>query len=203
MKHSGVCAEILVGLVYDDLGQKLSETVNYGTFSKTFNYTYYPSGQKKTFTMSGGTTYSYTYNDNNDLQNIRIPGVGDISYPSYTLNRPDSMTFPGGSQSYQYDALLRLEALNAPDAGLNYAYTYDHVSNILTKQTEHGNYGYGYDDVYRLTSADNPIQDDEAYTYDNVGNRDTASDVTGTIAHNANNELTVYGDITYDYDAYG
>ncbi len=25
----------------------------------------------------------------------------------------------------------------------------------------------------------------------------------GTIAHNANNELTVYGNITYDYDANG
>ncbi len=85
-------------------------------------------------------------------------------------------------------------------AGLS---SYDNVSNILTKTTEHGNYGYGYDDVYRLTSADNPIQDDEAYTYDNVGNRETASDVTGTITHNANNELTVYGDITYDYDANG
>ncbi len=188
---------------YDDLGQKLSETVNYGTFSKTFSYTYYTNGQKKTFTMPGGVTYSYTYNNNNDLQNIRIPGVGDISYPSYTLNRPDSMTFPGGSQSYQYDALLRLETLNAPDAGLNYAYTYDNVSNILTKTTEHGNYGYGYDDVYRLTNADNPTQENETYTYDNVGNRETASGVTGTMTHNANNELTVYGDITYDYDANG
>ncbi|MCP4407070.1 MAG: hypothetical protein GY807_04790, partial [Gammaproteobacteria bacterium] len=123
------------------------------------------------------------------------------TYPSYTLNRPDSMTMPGCSQSYQYDALMRLETLNAPDAGLNYGYMYDNVSNILTKQTEHGNYGYGYDDVYRLTSADNPTQENEAYTYDNVGNRDTASGVTGTIAHNANNELTVYGDdISYDYD---
>ncbi len=188
---------------YDDLGRKLSETVNYGAFSKTFSYTYYANGQKQTFTMPSGTTYSYTYNNNNELEKIRIPGVGDISYPSYTLNRPDSMTFPGGSQSYQYDALMRLDSLNAPEAGLNYGYTYDHVSNILTKTTEHGNYGYGYDDVYRLTSADNPTQENEAYTYDNVGNRDTASGVTGTIAHNANNELTVYGDITYDYDANG
>ncbi|MCP4283796.1 MAG: hypothetical protein GY792_05010, partial [Gammaproteobacteria bacterium] len=178
---------------YDDLGQKLSETVNYpsaplGTgsvFSKTFSYTYYANGQKKTFTMPGGVTYSSTYNNNNELEKIRIPGVGDIFYPSYTLNRPDSMTFPGGSQSYQYDALMRLENINAPDAGLNYGYTYDNVRNMLTKTTEHGNYGYGYDDVYRLTSADNPTQGNEAYTYDNVGNRDTASGVTGTIAHNA------------------
>jgi YD repeat-containing protein len=41
------------------------------------------------------------------------------------------------------------------------------------------------------------------YTYDDVGNRETASGVTGTITHNDNNELTLYGDITYDYDANG
>ncbi len=35
---------------YDDLGRKLTETVNYGTFSKTFSYTYYPNGQKQTLT---------------------------------------------------------------------------------------------------------------------------------------------------------
>lgn len=188
---------------YDDLGRKLNDTVNYGAFSKTFRYTYSANGQKQSFTMPDGTTYSYTYTDNNGLEDIRIPGVGAIEYPSYTLNRPDNMTFPGGSQSYTYDAVMRLENINAPDAGLNYGYTYDNVSNILTKSTEHGNYGYGYDDVYRLTTADHPTLDDEAYTYDNVGNRETASGVTGTIAHNANNELTLYGEIEYDYDANG
>jgi hypothetical protein len=28
---------------------------------------------------------------------FRIPGVDNISYPSYTMGRPDSVTFPGGS----------------------------------------------------------------------------------------------------------
>ncbi len=37
----------------------------------------------------------------------------------------------------------------------------------------------------------------------NVGNRQTASNVTSTIAHNLNNELTRYGDLEYEYDANG
>ena len=87
---------------------------------------------------------------------------------------------------------------------MDYQYTsYDSVSNILTKTTEHGNYVYDYDDVYRLTDADNPTLDDEAYTYDGVGNRETASGVTGSITHNTNNELTVYGEIEYTYDDNG
>ncbi len=94
-----------------------------------------------------------------------------------------------------------MNQISAP--GLNYGYTYDNDRNILTKTTGHGNYEYAYDDVYRLTNAAHPTLDDEAYTYDGVGNRATASGVTGSITHNANNELTLYGEIEYEYDANG
>ena len=35
---------------YDDAGRKLTETVNYGSFSKEYSYTYYGNGLKHTFT---------------------------------------------------------------------------------------------------------------------------------------------------------
>jgi YD repeat-containing protein len=38
------------------------------------------------------------------------------------------------------------------------------MDNITGKNTEHGDYRYQYDDLYRLTTADNPVQDDEAGT---------------------------------------
>jgi large repetitive protein len=47
------------------------------------------------------------------------------------------------------------------------------------------------------------VFDDEAYTYDHVGNRQTALNATGSITHNDNNELLLYGDIEYTYDANG
>ena len=132
----------------------------------------------------------------------QFPGAGTIAYPSYTLGRPDSIIFPGGTRSYSYDALARTTTITAP--GMSYSYPdYDNVGNILTKVTGHGTYGYEYDDLYRLTDIDNPTQTDEAYSYDPVGNHLTASDVSGDIEHNANNELQLYGDISFDYDANG
>ncbi len=99
---------------------------------------------------------------------------------------------------------LRLFKIVFPATSLNKELTYDKMDNITTKQTEHGNYDYGYDDLYRLTSSDNPVGGtDETFTYDSVGNRLTAADTTGEWAYNLNNELGGYDDVTYEYDANG
>jgi YD repeat-containing protein len=124
---------------------------------------------KQTFTAPDNTVYTYLYGLNNELQSIQIPGVGNIEISAYTWSRPQTMTFPGGTQrTYMYDALMRLQSLNVLDPTstplLDYTYTYDEVGNILTKTTEHGTYTYNYDAVSRLTSADNPVLDDETYT---------------------------------------
>ncbi len=61
------------------------------------------------------------------------------------------------------------------------------VPFLSAKATEHGNYDYGYDDLYRLDTVDNPAiasLTDEAFTYDNVGNRLTAADTTGNWTYN-------------------
>ncbi|MCP4374891.1 MAG: type IV secretion protein Rhs, partial [bacterium] len=60
-----------------------------------------------------------------------------------------------------------------------------------------------YDSASRLTSASNPVGEDERYAYDEVGNRTSAGNAEGEIAHNANNELERYGDVEYEYDANG
>jgi RHS repeat-associated protein len=77
------------------------------------------------------------------------------------------------------------------------------MDNIVSKVTEHGEYAYGYDDLYRLTTADNPVQDDEEFTYDPVGNRLTSSDTTGLWTYNDNNELNAHNDTSYEYDDNG
>jgi RHS repeat-associated protein len=77
------------------------------------------------------------------------------------------------------------------------------MDNIANKGTEHGNYSYGYDALYRLTTTDNPDFDDEGFTYDGVGNRLTAADTTGDWSYNQNNELSGYDDVSYEYDANG
>jgi YD repeat-containing protein len=63
------------------------------------------------------------------------------------------------------------------------------MDNIIAKATGHGDYGYAYDDRYRLTDADDPVLNDEAFTYDGVGNRFTSADTSSEWAYNENNKL--------------
>ena len=139
---------------------------------------------------------------------MKIPGLGAITIAEYQWNRPKTVLYPGGGRrKLEYDGLMRLTHLSATDPGgnalLEYAYDYDGSGNIITKTTGHGTYSYGYDGVSRLTSADNPTLDNESYSYDAVGNRTAASNATGSISHNANNELTIYGELEYVYDENG
>jgi RHS repeat-associated protein len=102
---------------------------------------------------------------------------------------------------------MRLKSILAKDPGQNplvtRQYTYSPVGNITNKDTEHGNYVYQYDDLYRLTAATNPTSDDEAYTYDALDNRLTSAATTGIWSYNANNELQSYGNVTFEYDLNG
>ncbi len=89
---------------------------------------------------------------------------------------------------------------------MNYRYTYDTMDNITAKQTEHGNYSYEYDALYRLIDVGNPDVSglaDEAFTYDNVGNRLTSAEAAGAWTYNGNNELESNPEATYEYDANG
>ena len=193
---------------YDALYRKTTETLDYGPFNKAIGYTYYANNLKKTFAGPDNITYTYTYDASTQLTSVHIPDHGSITYTSYTWNQPDSIALPGGStKEYTYDPLMRVKEITVKDPAqnilMNYQYTRDKAGNIQHKNTEHGNYTYEYDDLYRLASADNPIQEDEAYTYDPVGNRLTASGVTGNWNYNQNYELQSYVNVSYVYDASG
>jgi RHS repeat-associated protein len=171
-------------------------------------YTDYKNGLKASFTGPDNIPIGYLYDSNNQLTGVQIPNVGMFSVNKYKWNRPAEETLPGGAKRlYQYDPLMRVQDIVSQDPGdnqqLNYGYTYDKVDNITAKQTEHGDYGYQYDSLYRLTDADNPAQPDEAFDYDRVGNRIGSADTTGPWTHNANNELEAYGTTTFQYDANG
>jgi YD repeat-containing protein len=60
------------------------------------------------FTGPNSVTYAYTYNNNNQLTGVNIPGAGYITYSSYKWNRPEAVILPGGSKrEYDYDPLMR------------------------------------------------------------------------------------------------
>jgi len=194
---------------YDAAGRRTGATIDYGDFTKSYGYTYYPNGKKRSFTAPDGTTYSYRYDEANRLKGIRIPDLGEITYHDYQWRKPTRVSRPGGGEERKsFDRLQRVKEIRALDpAGnplMDYDYTYDQAGNITTKATEHGHYTYDYDRLDRLTEANNPDPlNDEAYTYDPVGNRKTDSQVPGEWTYNRADQLTSYGKYTQEFDADG
>jgi RHS repeat-associated protein len=133
---------------------------------------------------------------------------GRFYFMTYTWNMPASITLPGGTKrEYSYNPLMQIKSFTAKDPGQNQLMTYNYqhspAGNITAKNTEHGNYAYQYDELYRLKQATNPSSANEAYTYDAIGNRLTSADVQGSWSYNANNELLSYNGVAYEYDSNG
>jgi RHS repeat-associated protein len=194
---------------YDPRGlRKISESVNYGSFSLSYSYNYFANGLKQSFTGPDGATVNYSYDANNQLATVQLP-AGNITVNSYKWIAPSQITFPGGTvRTQNYDPLMRITQLAVKDPGqselMNVQYGYDAASNIKTKTTEYGNYSYGYDNLYRLISASNPNPlPTEIYTYDSVGNRLTDTKTTQAWGYNDNNQLQGFDGISFDYDANG
>ncbi|OMH38248.1 RHS repeat-associated core domain-containing protein [Motiliproteus sp. MSK22-1] len=193
---------------HNNLNQVVGVTMDYGSFQKTYSYSYYPNGLKRSYTNPEGITYSYHYNKNNQLAAVVIPGVGSLAYSDFDWLRPQMLTLPGGTKILtKYDALQRQEErklYNAADNELAKAiYTYDVEGNITAIQTEYGGYYFDYDKRYRLTGVDYPSDNvlttkTETFAYDGVGNRTRkASIIAGSEGvnvvvsnYNAKNQLT-------------
>lgn len=188
--------------------RRLGETINYGGFNLSYRYGYYANGLKRSFTGPDNVTVDYAYDNNNQLSRVVLP-TGSFTINQYRWTAPERITFPGGAtRTNTYDPLMRLTNISVKDPGqselLNYKYLYDRVDNIREKNTEHGNYGYVYDDLHRLTDETNPSPlTREIYTYDSIGNRLTDNSVQGVWSYNDNNQLTNYGNITHTYDDNG
>lgn len=204
---------------YNNLEQLESVAVNFGSFTKTYSYTYYPNGLKKTYTNPEGIIYTYYYNKNNQLMAVHIPGEGQISWTEFNWMVPQTLLLPGGQKiTLKYDDFQQVKERvlkKADNSELAKAvYEYDLEQNIKKIEKGEGTFNYNYDDLYRLTTADSPegyATNDESFDYDGVGNRisRTESGLSETPAYNAKNQLQEIDssdntqDITYTYNANG
>jgi RHS repeat-associated protein len=191
---------------YDDLQRRISESVNYGTFSLSHGYTYYGNSRKKSYTDPAGRIRTWSYDPAGRPTGLDLGAAGQVSTSSFAWNSPTKITLPGGSTlNYGYNGLQEPIAITAKDPGENkvidYGYSYSAVGQVSEKTTEHGNYAYGYDDVNQLTSVESPVGA-EAYTYDGLGNRLTSSEHTNW-NYDDNNRLQSNGTASFDYDTHG
>ncbi len=193
---------------YDFANRKLSETVNYGSFSTSIAYSYFANGAKKSFTGPDGTVTQYSFDQANRLAAMTVAGLGTISTNSFRWNSPTKQTLPGGAtREFGYDDLMQLTSIALSDKDghslLARDYVHDSVGNITRQSTEHGEYEYGYDDLDRLISADNPRLEDESYSYDAVGNRLASANTTSGWTYDGNNQLQGFDETAFVYDGNG
>ncbi len=134
-----------------------------------------------------------------DIADVSDVNIAHFGYDE--LSRRTALDLANGTSTvYTYDLASRLTSLvttisNPPSTINSYSYSYDPVGNRQTMTDSLGIHNYGYDDLYRLTSATLPS---ETYAYDPVGNRNPASFI-----YDAANRLLDDGVYTYSYDDNG
>ncbi|UFS70504.1 RHS domain-containing protein [Geomonas sp. RF6] len=192
---------------YDELNRKVSETVNFGTFSKSFSYSYDARGNKETFVSPEGTAYTYGYDKNNQLTSITFLGRQVVL--DYDRGRLWKTAFPNGLfTEYGYNDASWLSSMTRKNAGGTVeenGYGFDKIGNIISKGSGAGSSAYGYDLTYQLTSATHQTLPAEGFSYDDAGNRTASSRgaESASYSHNGSNETQAAGSATFTYDANG
>jgi len=192
--------------IYDDLQRRTGETVNYGTFSLTHEYSYYANGWKKQYSDPAGRIETYGYDKAGKPLGLDLGSAGQVSYNGYNWSRPSRITLPGGAAlNFKYNGLQQVTAINGRDPAENpvidYGYRYSAGGKIIEKSTGYGDYRYGYDSLYRLTGV-NGSDAKESFAYDSLANRISSTDYTDW-NYNSNNQLTGYGVTAFQYDNHG
>jgi RHS repeat-associated protein len=214
--------------VYDDLGRKTSETLNYGNnVSLSYQYTYTSAGYVQSLTYPDGTQVSYSFDVHGAFSGMSIPGQGSISVNDWKWVAPTKLTFPGGTtREMSHDGLLKMTGLKVKNPGqqtiFEIANQFGKLEEIKQKAVTDASAGsgnsstvvrqYAYDDERRLTRA---VRDTggllgetvETFGFDAAGNRTSHSAVNGALTYDANNRLIQRGSggnaTTYQYDASG
>jgi RHS repeat-associated protein len=179
---------------YDALDRVATEASSKN--ASTVGYSYDDAGNRTVLSLDGATHVTYGYDPQSRLTGI-TRGSNTISFGYDTASRRTSMTYPNGIvTSYGYDTESRLTSLGASLGGTpitSFGYSLDAVGNRTSKTTLDWTESYGYDEVYRLVSADRTAGSPSRwrFKYDPVGNRlaDQADDAAMGAAFNEVNEL--------------
>lgn len=191
--------------LFDDSGKKVKETIKIDGFEKTFNYSYFSNGLKKSFQNPEGEKYNYFYNESNLLSLMELPDHSVIQF-FYKNNKLVRLGYPGGLiVDYIYDELFRVKSLVAKnrDGGViyNQDYTYDKNDNIIIKKDNSGERYFSYDSSNRIISASSSDEEIKRVVYDARGNIIQNGVVNG--GYNLNNEILSFGVSNFKSDNNG
>ena len=198
-----------LSFAYNDAGQLESYTsATAGQPALTLSYTHNLDGTVASMTDPTGET-AFVYNDTNGLTRITDSAGRAFQFSYDSAGRRTELDAENGtSVTYGYDPAARLESILhevGTEPLLSLAYGLDPAGTIESLTDADGLHTYGYDDAYQLTSAihpNPPVNPDESYTYDLLGNR-ISSHLSGLHLHNAANQLLEDDEYVYGYDDNG
>lgn len=210
---------------YDKKGRLISETqeVSGTNYTKTYDYAPYDFVEEVSYPNSKDVQFGYDVVGNLvDLDHDTVSIIDTLVYAAG--GSLAEINYGNGVDSvFTYDVNKQYRLTNkqstitggTPSTLQNINYAYDNVGNItnVTEQASTAatrNVDYTYDDLYRLTKADNTTASEiRTYSYDNIGNilsksdqGDYSYDETGKTNPQAVTEIDVssvtYKRFTYD-----
>ena len=174
----GKARKIAERYTYDRLGRIDSVFSKNGSASEVLlaTYAYYPTGSVKTVTMGNSITLTYTYHISGAVKTAAVQSADGNTLYSETLYYEDC-----GSN------------ICTPQYNGNISRMVHELAHGNTDFTQYRDVAYTYDQLNRLTSADDVEQDyfDEVFEYDAQG-RMTVQRRDTSIAKNAGGEYAYY-----------
>ncbi|MCX6624820.1 MAG: hypothetical protein NTY38_27910, partial [Acidobacteria bacterium] len=201
---SAANADVTVTFEYDARGLPVS--VADSRFPAPLRYTYDKARRRTAFTDATGGVTTYTYGTNGKLASITPPFGQKISYTYDTEGRLTGLTNGNGVRtSYGYDTsgrVTRIVHSGSTPMLQQFDYAFDKVGQRTSTTGAGGVRAYRYDDRRRLITATGGGLPDEAYQYDDAGNR-VATAADSAFVVDAANRLLSTGGASFEYDANG
>jgi YD repeat-containing protein len=196
---AGLAEPVVLSQTYDSLGRRISLSAEIGGGAGFVNsYAYDLEGRVARITQSGqGGSFvaekrvDFSYTPGGDLAGIdRYADLGGTELVAASVFTRDSLGRLTGLTHAQGATTLAF-----------YTWTFDDAGRLVGQASVDGSSVYAYDQTDQLVAADHSYQPDEAYDYDQNGNRETANgDAYATGDHN---RLAFDGTYWYEYDGEG
>ena len=189
-------------------GETVRVTVDYGSFTKSYDMDYGRDGRMARFVGPNGEAIRYGRGDDGSLI-LEIPGEGVLAFRSDAMGGKSEISYPGGiRQELAYDGFGQVRTNRVTDAGGNAirqrTYSYYKDGKLAAATTDGNEKSYEYDTagrLIRLTSSQRPDAN-EIYTYDEAWNR-LSSGTSGAWIYTNGNRLVSWPGGGYEYDEAG
>lgn len=182
---------------------------------KAVDYTYDLSGNLLTEKYASGVTTYYTYNQRNQITEIKTVDslnnvISHITYTYDALGRKTSETNQktGETTTYTYNDIGWLTAVTTPQGQTTY--TYDKNGNLVSKTDAAGTVNYVNNRANQLISMSDPSGEITTFSYDRNGNLITKTEGTNNTIYQYNFEGKLIqvtnpdgSIITFTYDGKG